>query len=112
MKPMSSYTLYLSTNKPWQSVYTTKEGQAIYKTETEGLAVALRLGTRTIKVSKIISSPESFTSNQEVDNMQDNFAHLAKVEYHNLRKSTITYKGDETAVSDFFKKKGLGPIQR
>lgn len=84
--------LYLSTRKPWDSVYTTEDGQAIYKTTTPW------------KICERKTSIERIVPNQEIENMRDEFAHLAEVDYGVFSSSHIRYAGQDLVTRDFFRK--------
>lgn len=84
--------LYLSTRKPWDSVYTTEDGQAIYKTTTPW------------KICERKTSIERIVPSQEIENMRDEFAHLAEVDYGVFSSSHIRYAGQDLVTRDFFRK--------
>ncbi|KDR82168.1 hypothetical protein GALMADRAFT_90776 [Galerina marginata CBS 339.88] len=89
---MPSRHLYLSSNKPWKSTFTTVEGQVIYKAESG----------RTITISRILQSLNHGNT------LMDSFEHLAEIEYHTFRKSRIRYGGRDQTVNEFFRKQGWG----
>ena len=84
--------LYLSTRKPWNSVYTTEDGKAIYKTTTPW------------KICERKTSIERIVPSKEIGNMRDEFAHLAEVDYGVFSSSHIRYGGQDLVTRDFFRK--------
>ncbi|KIJ92577.1 hypothetical protein K443DRAFT_113354 [Laccaria amethystina LaAM-08-1] len=83
---------YLSTRKPWNSVYTTEDGQVIYKTTTPW------------KICERKTSIERIVPNKEVGDMRDEFAHLAEVDHGVFSSSQIRYGGQDLVTREFFRK--------
>jgi hypothetical protein len=84
--------LYLSTRKPWNSVYTTEDGQVVYRTTTPWFE-------RRTSIERIVP-------NQDKGDMRDEFAHLAEVDYRVciFLSSHIRYAGQDLVTRDFFRK--------
>jgi hypothetical protein len=84
--------LYLSTRKPWNSVYTTEDGQVIYKTTTPR-----KIWGRKTSIERIVPS-------KEIGDMCDEFTHLAEVDYRVFSSSYIRYGGQDLETREFFRK--------
>ncbi|KIK02644.1 hypothetical protein K443DRAFT_677375 [Laccaria amethystina LaAM-08-1] len=84
--------LYLSTRKPWNSVYTTEDGQVVYKTSTPR-----KICERKTSIKRIVPSKDK-------GDMRDEFAHLAEVDYRVFSSSHIRYGGQDLETRDFFRK--------
>ncbi|KIJ92477.1 hypothetical protein K443DRAFT_685227 [Laccaria amethystina LaAM-08-1] len=84
--------LYLSTRKPWNSVYTTEDGQVVYRTTTPWFE-------RRTSIERIVP-------NKDKGDMRDEFAHLAEVDYRVciFLSSHIRYAGQDLVTRDFFRK--------
>jgi hypothetical protein len=66
------------------------------------------LGTRDIKISKIIPSvvDDQAPTTEEAENMRDSFAHLATIEYQTIHGSRIRMGDLDVATNEYFKKDG------
>ncbi|KAF8888277.1 hypothetical protein BD779DRAFT_1611346 [Infundibulicybe gibba] len=82
--------LYLSDSSPLHSTFSNEEGQAIYKVDTP-----FKLKNRTATIRR-------------VDDMRDQFAHLAQVEWRVFGSSRIRQDGEEVETKTFFRKAGCG----
>ncbi|KAF5387170.1 hypothetical protein D9615_002093 [Tricholomella constricta] len=99
--------LYLSTRSPLNSVFSTAEGQALYKVETPMAA-----GTRTSTISCIVPNDIPQHHSAHTVSMQNRFGHLAQVEHNVISSSILRFGGNEFATKDYFRKVGWGPLCR
>ena len=106
---MSNIHFILSTGSPWNAIYRTPEGQAVYKVES----TPPTLTGRDIKLSKVVPSlvDKQVAPTEEVEHLRDLFVHLATVEFRTIRGSRIRMGDMDIATNGtngYFKEDGRG----
>jgi len=93
--------LYLSNHhKVRNTNYSTAGGQVVYKAETPG---SIYKAHKTTTISKIIP-------NDTPDDMTDRFKELATIEWHPLKRASMTYEGTTTSLREFMPRTGIVPV--
>lgn len=103
---MASQKIYLSSETPWQALYTTSEGYVVYKTECPPSWTA---EVKNIKILRALPPAFCYNGTNNVS-----FAALAEIQYHTFRTAQIRfYDGGKTQLaSEFLRKKGLSFLGR
>lgn len=106
----NSKKLYLSSDKPWQAVYTTEEGYSLYKTEAPSSWKTAQF----TQILRAITSLQSQSSNGvgTEASLKDSFGLLAEIEYHTFHAARIRYGGEEKSADEFFSRKGFNVYGR
>ncbi|KAH7909213.1 hypothetical protein BJ138DRAFT_256065 [Hygrophoropsis aurantiaca] len=87
--------LTLSSEHVRNTIFTNEEGQVVYKTDTP-----FKLGSRTTTISKI-------TPNIEENDMRDQFAIMAAIEWHAIASSIFRFGGEEFHAKEFIPSSGI-----
>lgn len=101
----TSTKFYLSSDKPWDAIYTTEEGISLYKTEAPSEWKAAQY-TKILRAIPNFQPPETNASSDDAS-LKDSFGLLAEIEYHTFHATKIRYGGEEKSIDDFFRKKGF-----
>ena len=108
---MSNIHFILLSGYPWNSIYRTPEGQAVYKV----VSASSTLTGQDIKISKVVPSLVDNQVPNKDEHLKDLFVHLATVEFRTFRSSRIRVGDMDIATNGtngFFKEDGRGFLGR